>query len=282
MQRKSGLGNAQNGNKGSTELRRSGLLQRFDPRNNLQAKGPLPRSQTLPDFDRPKLIRQPEVNDKTEGPQPSPSGLQKFASATQMTSAGALRSALKSSNSENRMEPLTIKTSPENGQAESHGPSPLSPSKLNEIHEEIEIDVTPTPDAETRTHTPTQNDTLILTPSALRAKSGKMQWPPVQLARRLSGGTELGGAPGSPMAAVTVKEKEAIAPQNGNMERAFPASLQGERWWCLLHTPKPPLDQILPSYMKTGCIAARYTNSFNQSINQSIYRSIDHCIIMSM
>ncbi|OQV13634.1 Tau-tubulin kinase 1 [Hypsibius exemplaris] len=247
-------GNGQAGNK-IADLRRSNLLQRFDPKNNLQAvKGPLPRSQTLPEFDRPKLTRQPEVNaDRNAGPKPGP--LQKVASAVQMPSNGVLRSALKSSSSENRME-LPTNRPMENGHTDQASPQ-LSPSKLNEIHEEAEMDMTPTPE----TTATLQNDLahpsgLTLTPSAMRAKTGKMQWPPVQAPRRLSGGADLGSLPAP--AASPIKEREAMVQQNGTtMEKAFPISMQGERWWCLLHTPKPPLDQILPSYMKTGCIAAR-------------------------
>lgn len=254
-QRKNGQTNGQNGNKVG-DLRRSGLLQRFDPKNNLQPKGLLPRSQTLPDFDRPKLTRQAEATDPSASKR---AGFQKTASVAQMPSNGVLRSALKISTSDNRLETATSKPlALENGHPDHQGPPALlSPSKLNEIHEEVEMDVTPTPE-EPRTATPVQTDPLTLTPSAMRIKGGKMQWPPVLAARRLSGGAELGGL-ASPAAVPSLKEKDVlITKENGVPEKpSFPASLQGERWWCLLHTPKPPLDQILPSYMKTGCIAAR-------------------------
>ncbi|XP_055343316.1 LOW QUALITY PROTEIN: tau-tubulin kinase 2-like [Paramacrobiotus metropolitanus] len=263
------------------DLRRLGLLQKFDPKLRAvlgvpggEQRGAFPRSQTLPDMNRPKLIRQPGLEENSSG-QVNGVGLHKVNSASQMpTNPIARRSALKQPSASEDRTSLSKENTDISHNLSTTLKEPAVPAKnhrLNNIHEEGEQDVTPTPtnaeDANTlhASQSPPQHDTLV-TPSALRAKTGKMQWPPVNN-RRPSVGEML------PQQTTVLNNKDVPkdVPNAMNMhitnavpnghpppvpEKTIPAALQGERWWCM-YTPKPPLDQILPSYLKTGCIAAR-------------------------
>lgn len=255
----------QNLQKPGGDLRRLGLLQKFDPKLRAvlaqggEHKGPLPRSQTLPEMNRPQLTKQSGV----EGGDSLKNGsLQEVNSNNNATTPIVRRSALK--HSTGSAATATVDQPKENGESAHNLSATLKEAaknqRLNGIHEEAEQDAAPTP-------TCTQDETLIqmpltqdavMTPSALRAKTGKMQWPPVNNRRP---------SVGENAAPITIsKEKDGAkdinagtqnSMKNGSGDKpAIPAALQGERWWCL-YTPKPPLEQILPSYLKTGCIAAR-------------------------
>ncbi|GAU97151.1 hypothetical protein RvY_08503 [Ramazzottius varieornatus] len=250
LQRKAAIVN-QAGNRVS-ELRRSGLLQKFDPKaaNQSPDRNALTRSQTLPDLER----NQPNTAQSPSSLVP-PNPMQKATSATNLPSALSRRSALRSSNNENRPPEVPPKPLEE-----------LSAQRLKEIHEEAEQEI-----AMTTTPSPTplgqplleNGEDLTMTPSTLRAKNGKMQWPPVQTNRRLSAGADLGihaaalkDGKVTPEPSPVFQHRVVDKPvQNGNGD-GLPDVLKSEGWIRYL-IPRPPLDQILPSYMKTGCIAAR-------------------------
>lgn len=238
------------------DLRRLGLLQKFDPKlravlNQEPQKGLVPRSQTLPDMNRPKLTRQPGTEDRSVDQNGSTGSV-----GPALNSTAARRSALKQTNSaEDRTNQAKENSNVPNVAASLVKEAQMKIQRLNGIHEEAENDATSTPTPDETTLQPALPPETV-TPSALRAKSGgKMQWPPVNNRRPSTG---------EPPAVTKEKEipKESHPVQqngvsnNAPEKQTVPVALQGERWWCM-YTPKPPLDQILPSYLKTGCIAAR-------------------------